>query len=643
MRLSQSSRSLITADGSRSRPMTSSLTELPNLPGIRRDLSASNPRLYKEFMASTRGSEELGDTGFDAGQDSLMSYFEDPENRAYLSQALSPYPSQGNAYNDVGGRYSMRSQQSDRLSKSRSLPYCSLDSAPAFVKSKKECCRFLAFFKEAPLPDEIVKATTKLSRKVEITVHIDDNSIEINEPKVSNCGLMQGRVLRRHQIMKRVGNAKADPTMIYTLSDFFSGAQLEIYNRVYTVIDCDNYTRRKMDTEGIPFGRRLPLPSDTYVPTQNRGASRQSANKAKNASKKEANQGFYEHGKKVLRFYGLWDDTTALYGDKIRVRMHYFLADDAIEVLPIHDRNSGRDRLPKYLKKTKIPLGADRDAISQASNTILQDGEPIPTYHWKDIFIGLTIQVATFSIEILDADEFTRAFYEMKNMPLGEPIVMEVSKYEIKERPPMSTDGLIGEIVEKDGIKFNLFQGVTLRFLAKICDPKPEDVQRRFIIQVHLEDDTILIREPPIRNSGIKGGLFLARGKVSAERGGRNVEPTDLYLGATVSILSFKFEIYDADEASLKYMENHDFMWHQCHIPSIIDKLKKVAVVLKRIFLTTRNLSDKPVNAEELFQILIQANAGLCKQEAFVLFRSIDVATGKTGKIQLNTLLRVVM
>jgi len=615
--------------------MTSSVTELPNLPGIRRDISASNPKLYREFMAS-QGISMSQESTMDSSQD-LMSYFEDPENREFLSTALSPYPSQGNAYNDVTGRYSMKSQQSDRMSKSRSLPYSSTENVPAFVKSKKETCRFLAYFRDKRLPDEIERSTTKRSRKVEIVLHIDDNSIEITEPKVNNCGLLQGKILRRHQIMKPAGEARGDSSMIYTLQDFFSGAQLEIYQRVYTIVDCDNYTRKKMERDGIPFGERLPLPSDTYVPVNNKAPPRTGG------SHSALNLGFYEYGKKVLRFYGSWDDTTALYGDRILVRLHYYLGDDTIEVLPVNERNTGRDKVPKFLKKTKIPLGGDKDALSQASNTILQDGEPIPMYHWKDLFIGLTIQVATFAIQIMDADEFTRAFYEMKNLPLAAPIKFYEKKFEIKERPPMSTDGLIGTETEKDGIKLQLFQGVILRYLAKIRDPKPEDVARRFIIQVHLEDDTIQIREPPIRNSGIKGGLFLARGKVSSERGGKPVEPTDIFLGCDLSILSHKFDVYEADEATLKYMETNDHMWETCQVPKIVEKIKSKAPLLRTAFLTTRGLTDKRVNAEELEEFLNGAGAGLLKQEVVTIFRSIDIATGRLGTIQLNSLLRLVM
>ena len=42
-----------------------------------------------------------------------------------------------------------------------------------------------------------------------------------------------------------------------------------------------------------------------------------------------------------------------------------------------------------------------------------------------------------------------------------------------------------------------------LRFLAKMDTTKPIDMERRFIISYFLSDDTILVFEPPVRNSGI--------------------------------------------------------------------------------------------------------------------------------------------
>ena len=58
-----------------------------------------------------------------------------------------------------------------------------------------------------------------------------------------------------------------------------------------------------------------------------------------------------------------------------------------------------------------------------------------------------------------------------------------------------------------------------LRFVAKMDTTKPIEVDRRFTISYFLSDDTILVFEPPQRNSGILGGKFLERGRVKKPDG----------------------------------------------------------------------------------------------------------------------------
>lgn len=53
-----------------------------------------------------------------------------------------------------------------------------------------------------------------------------------------------------------------------------------------------------------------------------------------------------------------------------------------------------------------------------------------------------------------------------------------------------------------------------LRFMAKMESARPIDENRYFIISYFLCDDTILVYEPPQRNSGIIGGKFLERNRI---------------------------------------------------------------------------------------------------------------------------------
>ena len=54
-------------------------------------------------------------------------------------------------------------------------------------------------------------------------------------------------------------------------------------------------------------------------------------------------------------------------------------------------------------------------------------------------------------------------------------------------------------------------QQICLRFTGIPSNPKPEDANRKFIITYFLNDNSLMIYEPPIRNSGMYEGKFLER------------------------------------------------------------------------------------------------------------------------------------
>ena len=64
---------------------------------------------------------------------------------------------------------------------------------------------------------------------------------------------------------------------------------------------------------------------------------------------------FLENDRRVLRFYCFWDDTNSMFGDPRECIMHYFLADDTVEIREIIPPNSGRDAVPLFLRRQRLP------------------------------------------------------------------------------------------------------------------------------------------------------------------------------------------------------------------------------------------------------------------------------------------------
>ncbi len=167
------------------------------------------------------------------------------------------------------------------------------------------------------------------------------------------------------------------------------------------------------------------------------------------------------------------------------------------------------------------------------------------------------------------------------------------------------------------------------------------DKTREFILQLHLEDDTIQIREPPVRNSGHKGGIFLQRCKLESHDDTPVLEPKDVYLGATVTVLSHQFDVHDCDQYTFKYMEANSHIWPWSDLSQVARKLKAKKEVLQRIILTYPALQSKSFNVEELGAILERCGLKLVKQEVLTVFRAID--PHKTGSAKLTKLLKYTM
>lgn len=72
------------------------------------------------------------------------------------------------------------------------------------------------------------------------------------------------------------------------------------------------------------------------------------------AGKLELKQ-FLENDRKVLRFYGYWDDRANLFGDIHDVELNYFMADDTIEVKDLCRKKVGRDCRPIFVRRGKLP------------------------------------------------------------------------------------------------------------------------------------------------------------------------------------------------------------------------------------------------------------------------------------------------
>ncbi|XP_047130574.1 EF-hand domain-containing family member C2 isoform X1 [Hydra vulgaris] len=481
-------------------------------------------------------------------------------------------------------------------------------SLPAWVAFDKQVLCFNGYFQEIVHEKQDEKYRF---RKCKIYFYLEDNTIQVIELKTENSGIPQGTLIRRHRIPLPPPNSDE----FYTVDHFNIGIEIKLYSRLFHITGCDSFTEKFLRKLGVRVNPKEITPEDPYE--KHRQQIRDSMQPLRPYEKEDTLFKFLENDSKVLRFYCYWDDSESLFGDQRDFVLHYFLADDTVEIREIIPPNSGRDAVPLFLRRQKLPkVAAGTFQPGQINNrTVLNVFGPMGRggryildslktgavhtdyYHDSDVRIGEVLNVWGRSFIVCDCDEFTKDYYKFKyGIDNFTPLNYKFKKIDQKHRDVVNyKDSKIGfeedssfnslaltpkppkkdfkKFMERD--RYGLDSKV-LRFVAMQNTKQVIEVDRRFIISYFLSDDTFLIFEPPQRNSGLIGGKFLERGRVRKPNSETYYSAQDLYVGNHIELCKRTFIIIGADEYALKYMEEHSEEFPQANISLIVPKFKKL-------------------------------------------------------------------
>ncbi|CAH1183331.1 unnamed protein product [Phaedon cochleariae] len=506
--------------------------------------------------------------------------FTDPTlNKFHLSQTFNlcnGYKLPKNTYVGIGGREldsnSVRNlPKYDAVKYDPSLTYGRAKSkalpsfTPHYVLYDQKCLTFRAFFKQAVVesPDEFFRV-----RHVNLIYFLEDDTITVIEPRVPNSGIDQGRLIRRGKIPKNDGGA------YWHWKDFDVGKDLVMNGIVFHTVDCDLFTREYMASQGLVMADTEEMPVDPYI--FNRHLQKRST-VTKTPPADDKLRRFLEYDGKVLKFKAVWDDRENDYGALMKYEILYFLADDTVLVKEVHEKNDGRDPYPVLLRKTKLPKRhTDTPVTYPAVYLELSDAEVTEYYQPKDFQIGETIFVLGRDMLLYDCDKFTRDYFR-KALCIEQKAALDIS--EPKAQPPAPQtpphDGLgsledsiqntrtfLPKPPKKDVMRQLLNANKYLRYEMVMDAVHPEDIVRRFLLSYSLADGTCKIMEPPIKNSGIIGGLYL-RSTLLVKPGSDPLDPSyytpvDFYIGAIITVFQQRFEIVGADLYVYRYMEANE-------------------------------------------------------------------------------------
>jgi hypothetical protein len=551
---------------------------------------------------------------------------------------------------------------------------------PKFIANDKKVLRFEAYFLEAVHESNMENYRVRLC---EVLYYLEDDTLQITEPKVENSGILQGNFVKRHRIPMPESDDRGN-MQFFAVRHLNVGAELTFYGRTFHLLLADEFTRNYLVSQGVNVPRDETVPRDPYTVLRQAHMARETgqdpdahygkkkypmkdfmeATLGKFARPSDHLRRFLAHDREVLRFFAIWDDTEKLYGIRHRYTLHFFLADNTIEILESYERNSGCDPFPKLLNRAKLSKDPERQACAAVCEEGA-DGEDItPTvqhnyYSWEDLTIGEHLQVYNRRILLLDADESTRAWYEEHNMPLAPAITVKEEVPPPHVFTPPAHDGLGSEedslqscyhLLPKAPLKSieSLDTTEVLRFRARFETNEPEDVARRFVISLIVSDQSVSIIEFIQRNAGIVGGKFLERMRIKRTRPDGSLAPTidgrsswlgldDFYVGARVRMAGRTFVLFEMDEYSAKYMEARPAKFARSDKLAV---LRKVRDQVDKTALQTRlnelQKKQSQVDVEELTALLSDLVADLVYHDAFTIIRNYGDKAGM--KIELEAL-----
>jgi len=514
----------------------------------------------------------------------------------------------------------------------------SAPAIPAYVALDRMVLRFFAYYKEAVHESRMENYRV---RKVTILYYLEDNTLQVNEPKEENSGIPQGAFIKRHHIPKGRGE-------FYTVLDFKLGVDCTLYARTFRIVDCDAFTAQFFQENGLDLGEPEDYPYNPFdaqytvmkqKEVENRGASSVKTDdlmhwtedmlgKPNQQINEDKLAQFLKYDRKVLRFFCMWDDTPSLYGEVRKFVLHYYLADDTCEIVESYKANSGRDPFPKLLNRQKLPIVWDRPGRKEFVTS-------------ADIELGGTINVFGRDLLVCDSDSFTKQFMEenFNQVIEGKTISLEEECPEPPRReiPPYTGYGseedslgsfysLVPKPPHQNWAKYFENDKKILRFVAQMDTNSPEDRERLFIVSYYLADDTMGVYEPPARNSGFMGGKFMERCRVRNPVSDVFYKPTDMTVGSSMEFRRHAFILIEADEYTLNYMENKKYP--SSDVSQIVEKLKEKFrennTAIRDAF--RRHDSDKSghLSLDEFRQALKKFNFDVTDQELITIMRRFD-------------------
>jgi len=298
-------------------------------------------------------------------------------------------------------------------------------------------------------------------------------------------------------------------------------------------------------------------PLDAY-----RGTSTSSTTKFQEASIGYGRE-FGDRKKRFLAYDGVelvfrlaWRNKETGPWETIKYWLTYYMATQEVEVVEEKGQRIFMSN-PHLLRRSRLP----RTIMPHDDRARMVDPGDMEKdyYHEDDLVVGSTIMVYGREMVTSDCPAETAAWYadnygiDQKEhvVDISEPPVVPI----VHRVPPHNGFGseedtlnsLKSLMPKPPKLDVRTITGVRKRWKARLVTDDAVDKGRDFRITYYVDPKEVTVLEPPIRNSGVLGGLFLRRMKLRNPTTGVYFELKDFVVGGEVTINAHTFTIYDTE------------------------------------------------------------------------------------------------
>lgn len=513
---------------------------------------------------------------------------------------------------------------------------------------------FEAYFQES-VPES--GAESSRYRHVVLKFFVDDGTLLIREKSTPNSGLPVGNILRRQRVPKG-----ADSSEMLTPLDFNVGKDVSIFAITYHIATTDDYTRDYYQSHGIVVPPNEELPENAYDRVRE-SLELHAALHPREGGFDTSFVRFLQDDRKVLRFYGAWDDRLRMGGRLHFLSLRYFVTDGSIEVAELEPAKSAskervattsgksstlvrRQRLPKSLKTLGETSGiASLGAVRSSGREAIAEA----FVGLDELRLGATIDVLGRSVFLHDADEFTRLYLmssaigrsadEMKPIEL-EYLLPEAEGAKLLPTAPYNGFGSEEDSMQnvksvhakpprKDYKKFLESSVAPLKFRLRLDTSSymlPSDRDREFVLRYYLGDEAFEIQEKEMQ--GGFGGHFLRRSRVHRPESRTAFYcAEDLSVGKKLTVTGREFVLMECDAATTKFLAQFDAASLQDYLGFVIAKIHDVCLAAASGSVAVSDLKGlpNPLPVDDLFTFLGARGLALGSREFAAVCRAFEL------------------